>query len=439
MMANLMKNRLSKLMYTYIMKKLTLVLLLFSMSAAGQPACQSTPIPIVFVHGFLASGDTWSAQVQRFTSNGYCEDRLFVFDWNTIGGQARKDSLLDVFINEVLAKTHSQKVNLVGHSAGGGLCYGYLKDTARAAKVAHYAHIGSSRIPKPAGYNGNVPTINIYSEDDKVLAGASVDGAVNIKETGNDHLQVAAAPETFAALYEFFNDGKKPATTSILPARSSHIVMAGRAVTLGENKPLANDTIYVYEYDPALGKRLHPSKPRILVTNTQGYWPAFEVAKRTFLEFELHPKEGRIISYYIEPPVRNHYHVYLRGLPNSGMAAQLLQAIPARLDQATIAVFSANQAIVAGRDSVMIDNISLSTPALAAASKTIIASFLFDDGDGQSSGNPIKSIGLGVFLNAVDISIPADAHKTCRIYYNGRTLALPCRAGKEAVQVAIFN
>jgi hypothetical protein len=421
------------------MKKIFLILMLYSIAACGQPIASSNPTPIVFVHGFLASGDTWSTQIQRFTSNGYSEDQLFVFDWNTIGGQAKKDSLLDVFINEVLQKTHAQKINLVGHSAGGGLCYGYLKDSTRAAKVAHYAHIGSSRISKPAGFNGNVPTMNVYSEDDKVLAGVSVEGAVNIKETGKDHLQVAAAPETFAALYEFFNEGKKPATTSILPARSATIVMAGRAVTLGENKPLSNDTLYVYEYNPSLGKRLNPSKPRMLVTNAQGYWPAFEVAKQSFLEFELHPKDGRIISYYIEPSLRNNYHVYLRGLPNSGMAAQLLQSIPSRTDQATVAVFSANQAIVSGRDSVMIDDISLSTPSLAAASKTIIASFLFDDGDGKSSGQPIKSIGLGVFLNAVDISIPADPNKTCRIYYNGRTIALPCRAGKEAVQVAIFN
>jgi len=36
--------------------------------------CDDSHAPVVFVHGFLGSGDTWAPQVQRFASNGLCAD-----------------------------------------------------------------------------------------------------------------------------------------------------------------------------------------------------------------------------------------------------------------------------------------------------------------------------------------------------------------------------
>lgn len=416
-----------------------LIILLFSMKCFSQEPCKTASLPVVFVHGFLASGDTWSAQLQRFSSNGYCDNRLFVFDWNTLGGKAKNDSLLDVFINAVLQKTNSSKIDLVGHSAGGGLCYGYLKDSARAMKTAHYAHVGSSKMTGPAGYSGNVPTINIYSDGDKVLSGADVSGVTNIRQSGNDHLQVASGAETFAALYEFFTGGKKPSVVSIIPSNEDLITIAGRAVTLGENKPLKGAGIFIYEYDPVKGRRKNRTSPTALITDENGYWPSVKIRKGTYLELELHPDTGRVVSYFIEPPVRDNRNIYLRGITADGMAGALLRALPGREDQCAIAVFSSNQAIISGRDSVMAGDFTLSIPSLAQAGKTIIASFLFDDGDGISGGKPIKSFGPGIFFNGVDVMIPADKKKTFRIYFNGRSIALPCRAGKEAVMVAIFN
>jgi pimeloyl-ACP methyl ester carboxylesterase len=65
--------------------------------------CDQTLSPIIFVHGFLASGDTYAQQVLRFASNGHCDDRLFVFDWNSVAG-GNQDSRLDSFVNVVLQK-----------------------------------------------------------------------------------------------------------------------------------------------------------------------------------------------------------------------------------------------------------------------------------------------------------------------------------------------
>ena len=35
--------------------------------------------PVVMVHGFLASGDTWAKFAQYFTSNGYCNRQMYAF------------------------------------------------------------------------------------------------------------------------------------------------------------------------------------------------------------------------------------------------------------------------------------------------------------------------------------------------------------------------
>ncbi|TAH14586.1 MAG: alpha/beta fold hydrolase, partial [Sphingobacteriia bacterium] len=165
--------------------------------------CDPSKTPIVFVHGFLGSGDTYATQFQRFLSNGYCTKQLFVFDWNSIGARGNTNALLDSFIQNVLNKSGAEKVNLVGHSAGGGIGYSYLNDSLRALKVAHYVHVGSGKNTKPAGKRGEVPTMNIYSTDDKVAKGGAIPEAVNVQQSGNDHYQVATSEASFINMYSF--------------------------------------------------------------------------------------------------------------------------------------------------------------------------------------------------------------------------------------------
>ena len=98
----------------------------------------------MFLHGFLGSGDTWTNHAMRLSSNGYCDEHIVAFDWNTLdqAESAGADRVveLDARINQVLSLTGASQVDLVGHSAGGGLSYSYLEDADRAAKVAHYVH-----------------------------------------------------------------------------------------------------------------------------------------------------------------------------------------------------------------------------------------------------------------------------------------------------------
>lgn len=411
--------------------------------------CDASKLPIVFVHGFLGSGDNWALQLQRFSSNGYCNERMFLFDWNTLNRSKATDSLLDVFIDNVLAITKGKQVELVGHSAGGGLCYNYLNDSLHALKVAHYVHIGSGKMKTAAGKSAEVKTMNIYSKADMVVkTGGDIPGATNVMLTNADHMQVATGEETFKQLYQFFNNSQSPKITKISSPENpnSSVSLSGKGVTLGENNPLSLDSFNVYIFDPLTGKRNLIAQNK----NHNGAYTGwtkfandgsfrFAITTKSYFEFEIRPANGRKVYYFFEPLRRTNRAVYLRTFPFSGMIAGVLSQIPKEEHQTALVIFSSNSAVVAGRDTLAIDSIPLSTPSLAPASKTMISVFLFDEkNDSISTCNPIKAFSGLPFLGSADIRIPADKNGTMRIYYNGRTMVLPRRPSSDGVMIAVF-
>jgi len=391
-------------------------------------------------HGFLASGDTYATQFQRFTSNNYCADRLFAFDWNTIE-QDNAEDLLDAFIDDVLAQTGATQVNLVGHSAGSGLGYSYLAEADRAAKVAHYVEVGSGANDQPAGPNGEIPMLNIWSEDDLVVTGGDVSGATNLKLSGVDHYEVATSATTFEAMYEFFND-KLPTTTSI--SSQEEISIAGRAVTLGENMPITGATVNIYALDAATGSRRSSEADATLTTDAEGYWSGFAAEADTYYEFHLlgSGPTDRAIHYYREPFTRSNSLVYLRGFPAaSSLAGILLSSVPQDDNQSALAVFTANQAVLFGRDELSVDGFDLATSEYAAPEKTNIAFFLYDDGNSQTDGTIHSIFGLlPAFLIGVDYFIPATEPGSLELKFNGRVMHVPnLKSGSDGTMVAVFD
>lgn len=408
---------------------------------AKAPECDPAYRPIVFVHGFLASGDTYADQVMRFASNGYCPDRLYAFDWNTLGG-AGTVALLDSFINSILATTGAPKVDLAGHSAGGGLGYSYLSDPARAAKVAHYAHLGSRAQTQPAGPDGSIPTLNLYSSGDRVAAGADIPGATNKRFETLDHYQIATAPEVFAEMFAFFNDGKLPETTAVQAQK--RIGLSGKVVSLGENAPQSGATVDIYEVAPETGRRLRPQPDASLRTRADGRWGPWQAKPGVRYEFFVRSANSadRPIHYYREAFSRSNPLVYLRTFPGAGSpAGLLLAALPKNDDQSVVAVFNASRAIVHARDTLAIDGTTLSTEAITPAAKTVISMFLYDNGDGKSSGTPHPGFQLmRSFLTGVDHFIPTAAPGSMRLFFNGRTLNVPnWKSATDGVIVAVFD
>lgn len=404
----------------------------------GQSNCDDTHPPVVFVHGFLASGDTWTTQIQRFASNGHCQDRYFAFDWNSLAA-AGADQLLDQFIDSVRLVTGSDQVHLVGHSAGGGRGYSYLSDPARAAKVISYAHIGSNAEAGPAGPGGSTPTLNIWSEADQVVDGADIPGAENVQFATFDHYQVATSAATFSALYEFFY-GSQPATTSITP--QSDITIGGRCITLGENKPTTGATIEVFAADPEGSPVGDPLST--FTVGADGFWGPLAVSTGISYLFKISsPSSGfRKVIYYYEPFVRDNSTVYLRTFPPPfSLAGLLLSAIPNSDEQSVISIFSSAQAVIHSRDQLSLNGYDLSTSSLADASASMIAVFCYDDGaDGSGNAEPVGTFALVPFLQGADIPVPTTPEQTWTITFNGSNL--PVRNWKsksDGVVIAVFN
>ena len=118
-----------------------------------------------------------------------------------------------------------------------------------------------------------------------------------------------------------------------------------------------------------------------------------------------------------------------------------MSAIPADDAQTVVAVFCGSQAVIHGRDQLRIDGFDLSAEQYAPAEATNIAFFLYDDGNGQTSGNPHAIFSfLGSFLTGIDYFIPTASPASVALSFNGRSLNVPNLKSKtEGVVVAVFD
>lgn len=415
-----------------------LLTLILPGTLGAQGGCDESKPPVVFVHGFLASGDTWTTQIQRFASNGHCQDRYFAFDWNSIAG-AGADALLDKFIDSVRNITGADKVHLVGHSAGGGRGYTYLSDPVRAAKVISYAHVGSSVQTGPAGPGGSIPTLNVWSTGDKVVSGADIPGATNVKLIGKDHYQTATSAETFAALYAFFY-GSSPATTQVQP--TSSITIGGRCLSLGENNPTIGAMIEVFLSNSAGKPEGGPQGTFTVGSNGQWGPLSVEPGKRYLFKVTSSSPGFRNVIYYYEPFVRDNPTVYLRTFPPPfSLAGILLSAIPNNDQQSVISIFTSTQAVLYDRDQLTMEGYDLAYASLATESASMIALFCYDNGaDGNGNAESISNFAAFPFLRGADIPIPANTDKSWTIRFNGASLPVySWRSKSDGVVIAVFN
>jgi triacylglycerol lipase len=88
--------------------------------AAVAPAAQATPEhdPVVFVHGIDAHGSDWDTMKSRFMADGYRQDELLAFDYDSSRSNADTAKQLGRFIDRARARTGSAKVDVVAHSMG---------------------------------------------------------------------------------------------------------------------------------------------------------------------------------------------------------------------------------------------------------------------------------------------------------------------------------
>jgi triacylglycerol esterase/lipase EstA (alpha/beta hydrolase family) len=102
------------------------------------------PRPVVLVHGTFADmSNSWQAISPLLHNRGYCvfalnygansgSDAIGVYG---VGDIAKSAAQLSSFVDDVLAATGAEEVDLVGHSQGGMMPRYYLKNLGGAAKV----------------------------------------------------------------------------------------------------------------------------------------------------------------------------------------------------------------------------------------------------------------------------------------------------------------
>jgi pimeloyl-ACP methyl ester carboxylesterase len=403
-------------------------------------ACDTCRYPVVMVHGFLASGDTWTKFHQLFTSNGYKRLELYAFDWNSLAQGANVSPQLDAFIDNILAQTGAAQVRLMGHSAGGGVCYNYLSDPVRAAKVDGYVHIASSAQASPAGPDGSEPTLNLWSTTDEIASSGDIPGATNAQIPDKDHYQVATSAASFAAIWQFFH-ATPPATLDIVP-QGPLVCIEGKALYFGENTPLLNAKVEIWEVNPTNGARVGSAPDFTFFSDAAGRWGPENVKANTTFEFVVTPANPsqRPVHYFREPIRRLNSLVYLRTIPPPpSLAGLLLAGLPNSPNQTVLNFFSASQAVVNGRDTLSIAGSLLSTPQYAPPSKTAITYFLYDDGDSQTELSPVGLFGSFPFLNGVDMYFPTAPPGSIPLTLNNRTLHVRNLPSSQGVVVGVFD
>ncbi|MBK9150183.1 MAG: alpha/beta fold hydrolase [Saprospiraceae bacterium] len=402
---------------------------------------QNKKIPLVMIHGMLASGDTWAKHSTLYIANGYTPEMLYAYDWNTLGGN-NADNLekLDQMVSRALNDHKAEKVHLIGHSAGGGLAYSYMSNADRARKVAAYVHIGSSAQSTLPGPDKNIPVLNIYSKADKIVNGADIPGAQNAVFENLDHYEVATDVSTFESIYSFLNEGKKPARLQAVKTTSPTI--AGRVVTLGENKPEKDVTVRIFRANPADGTPAGAALAT-LQPDEEGYFRNVRLSSSEPYIFEVTaPRQDfRTLYYYRQPFDSSNPLVYLRTFPPAGSIAGLLLAnLPKDDRQSVVAVFSAPKAVIHGRDNLTVNGTELSTAQLCAPQNSVIAMFVYDNGDQSSSGAGHPAFALFPFLRGADVFLPAAGSQSTEILLNGKKLKVKnYKSASEGVIIAVFD
>ncbi|GAA4656967.1 triacylglycerol lipase [Streptomyces chumphonensis] len=106
------------------------------------PAQADTSEPVVFIHGFAGKSGQFSTMTSDFKANGYSDDQLHVFGYNSFRSNATIAGQLSDYIDGVLARTGAGKVDIVTHSMGGLSSRYYLKNLGGTARVDDWVSLG---------------------------------------------------------------------------------------------------------------------------------------------------------------------------------------------------------------------------------------------------------------------------------------------------------
>jgi hypothetical protein len=403
-----------------------------------ESTCQSNRRPLVLIHGFLGAGDTWNRQISRLIETGTCRRYVKAFDWNSLDMSGEQSPLLDAIIDELIAQSDYDQVDLVGHSAGGGVAYTYLENINYAAKVHRYVHIASFPNDMPAGSQGEVPTLNLWSTDDLVVEGAEIPNAENIRLSGFDHYSIATSFESYLRITSFLYEEEAIDQDPFLQNNRSSIHLDGKVLSLGENQVLSETQLMVWHLDDE-GQRLNQVTE--ITTDIDGHFSIDDLSEGQTYELQpiLDDPTAPKVRYFTPTLNRSHPLFYLRTFPGEGSIASLLvRQIPVDEEEVVLVIFNAHRAFLSGVDTLKINGEELLSEEVASADDTSIALFVFDVNQDDEPGGTLPLFESFPFLSVIDFPLTPSPTESMSLEYNGQTLILPRSPSSDGTLIVVF-
>jgi len=396
-----------KLAFCSIITVLVLVVIGLGLSTSADAKHFANMRPMVFVHGYTGSASQFEWQAMRFAGNGYPQEYLNVFEYDSPNFGTTVPAVLaalDARIDAVLTETGADKVELLGHSLGTRVSQFYLADPTHAAKVAHYVNLDGF---PAAALPGGVPTLALWSEFGLFPTGTIV-GAENHVLPKQSHNEAATSPESFALIYKFFTD-QDPRSTSVLPDRDGRINLAGRAVYFPVNAGVAGALVEIYEVNGETGARKHRHPEATYSIDATGNFGPFKARAGDSYEFNI-ARTGGNHHFYIEPRIRSDYFLRLNTSPVGGGLGALMTRNP---DQTNL-VITRNREWYGNRsdgfnDILAIDGINIVNAINAPLNHFTVAYFVYDLASDHVTNlaRPITDfpplLFATMFLSAVDV------------------------------------
>lgn len=133
-------RRLARLVVVLMMCSAVLMTLLAI--APGARAATTSRRPVVFVHGFNGSANTWTTATARFLEAGYSSSELFVWTYNSWQSNLTTARSFETYLDQVRATTGWDRVDVVTHSMGGLSTRWCIKFATCGTKVDDWVSLG---------------------------------------------------------------------------------------------------------------------------------------------------------------------------------------------------------------------------------------------------------------------------------------------------------
>jgi hypothetical protein len=210
----------------------------------------------------------------------------------------------------------------------------------------------------------------------------------------------------------------------------------GKVLTLGQNIPQPGTRLKVME----VGENgMTGATAGECTTDEAGYFHLEGIKPYQPYMIYCEPPGARTIAYYF-PRIHPHESLlYLRALPSAGMISMMLGGLPADSTQATVVLFSNQQAIVYPRDELEVNGQNLATSSLADAAKTPVAWFLYDGNKNQQSElSLMQPLSNFPFMRAVDMYL-SPAESPLSIRFAGKNWQVPLTPSARAITIVVLQ